>query len=206
MGKSYLFAPGADLIAKVRDLLPKDREALAGSLVVFPGHRPAHFLRQALTASLGGPYQPPAILSMEEFVDLLYAASGGEEPRLPDLDALSILYELHRTASLPGRASPLPLNEFLPWGSKLLGDLEDLKSEQVDPARLEGLEGYAGSEIPPGQKRLLADLSGFTGTFMPRSPPRASPPGLIAMPPRPKRLRRRPSWGIPGSSWQDSMA
>lgn len=165
MSKSSLLAAGADLITEVKSLLPEEREALSRSLVVFPGQRPGLFLRRSLAESLGGPYRPPVILSMDEFVQFLDQKAGHEFRQIPDLDGVALLFELQRLKGLPGRASPLPFDEFLPWGFKLLSDLEDLKIGLAKPAGLEGLEDIAGEQVPHGLRGLLADLSKLFQAF-----------------------------------------
>jgi len=56
---------GASLIDEIaRRLLDSGRD-VRDALVVFPGKRPAHFLRRRLAEELGSSFIPPRILSMD---------------------------------------------------------------------------------------------------------------------------------------------
>ena len=92
-----ILLPGhADLIEALVPLLEGVSRDYSANLVIFPGKRPAHFLRKALARKTGGSLIPPATLSMDEFVDWVYDQEKSRpRKRLEALDAVAILYELH---------------------------------------------------------------------------------------------------------------
>ncbi|MFH0802471.1 MAG: PD-(D/E)XK nuclease family protein [bacterium] len=156
--RAILFKPGTNLIRETADLLLSDGRALENKLVVFPGKRPGHFLRQEIARRLGRPFRPPSILSMDGLADFICERSGAGELKVSDLDSLAILYRLHREAPGPGNLLPLSLEEFLPWGFRLLSDLENLKIERVSPRSLEGVGQVFGADMPGTLKILLGGI------------------------------------------------
>ena len=64
------------------------------NLVVFPGKRPAHFLRKIIAGRAGGSFIPPVILSMDEFIDHAFS-SIDDRRKIDPLDAVALLYDIH---------------------------------------------------------------------------------------------------------------
>ena len=74
----------------------------SSNLVVFPGKRPSHFLRKSLAKEVRGSFIPPVILSMDEFIDFVYELKEvRRKTKLETIDAIALLYELHRKAAQP---------------------------------------------------------------------------------------------------------
>jgi len=63
--------PKSSLVEKTGALLLASR-SLENNLVVFPGKRPAHFLRKYLADKQGKAFKVPAIVFMDGFMDLAY--------------------------------------------------------------------------------------------------------------------------------------
>ena len=70
--KVNLLPAGTNLIEALLPLLKGAEKDYSSNLVVFPGKRPAHFVRKALAEKIRSSFVPPAILSMDEFVDSVY--------------------------------------------------------------------------------------------------------------------------------------
>lgn len=145
MGKILVLPPEADLIEYVADLVYHTQEAGTGtldfsdSLVVFPGRRPAHFLRKALAARAGRAFISPRIFSMDDFIDHLYEEILGiKDRKLGSIDALTILHDIHRRSPGPlGGERYLKMEEFIGIGTRLFRDLEECLMEDLGINTLE---------------------------------------------------------------------
>ncbi|HZY10536.1 MAG TPA: hypothetical protein VFF29_05220, partial [Bacteroidota bacterium] len=101
---------------------------LSNYIVVFPGKRPAHFLRKALTEQYSSSFIPPRIFSIDNFVDFIARNQLGiNKPQIDVLDAVSILYDVHLHANPKlGVEYYTTLDSFLPVGIKLFQELEEV--------------------------------------------------------------------------------
>lgn len=169
MGQHAIIAPGGDLIAEVADRCICTGNDYSGNLVVFPGKRPAHFLRKRIAAAKGSAFIPPVILSMEELVDRLYEQMHPAAPRkLETIDAIAFLFEIHTSMREPlGGKEFLNLETFLPLGLRIYRDMEELLIEQVDARRLREVESLADDPLPPQTNAGLQSLSFFFERFYP---------------------------------------
>ncbi len=168
--QALLVDPGADLIGAVRDVLLSEGEGLAQSLVVFPGRRPAHFLRNSLASRLQSAFQSPRILSMDEWVDMACGELGYFHRPLSAIDGVGLLYRLHRQSRSAGAgdlagSKAAKLDDFLPWGFKIFSDFEELRIEQVSAEGLRRVEVLAEERIPPRMQAHLSDLAGLYQDF-----------------------------------------
>ncbi|MBF0590464.1 MAG: PD-(D/E)XK nuclease family protein [Nitrospirae bacterium] len=97
-----LLSATSDLVAETIAKLTAPPPTAAGhdysaNLVIFPGKRPAHFLRKTLGERIGGSFIPPRVFSMDSFVDFIYEdALGLFAPAIEGIDAVAILYRCHR--------------------------------------------------------------------------------------------------------------
>ena len=119
-----------DLIAEVIRQIDPGAEDLSGIMIIFPGKRPAHFVRRQIGSILKKSFIPPQIVSIDDFVQRLCAARPGREsrPQLSDIDAVAILYEIHSKSEHPiGGGQFRSLDDFFAVGIKLYSELEELK-------------------------------------------------------------------------------
>ncbi len=119
-----------DLIAEVIRQLGPVGEDLSGTMIVFPGKRPAHFVRKHIGSILKKSFIPPQIVSIDDFVQRLCAVKTGREsrPQLSDIDAVAILYGIHSKSERPiGGGQFRSLDDFFAVGIKLYSELEELK-------------------------------------------------------------------------------
>lgn len=171
MSRALLVDQGGDLIAAVQGLLLSEKESLPQSLVIFPGRRPAHFLRRSLAEQLESPFVPPQILSLDEWVNRAYERLGYCHRPLSDIDGVGLLYRLHREregTSDPRRPKWLGLGGFLPWGFKIFSDFEELAIEQISGEQLRRVQVLAEEKMPPRIQRHLSDLAGLYQDFYQR--------------------------------------
>jgi len=124
--------------------------SLADNLVIFPGKRPAHFLRKFLAEKKGSALKAPVIISMDGFIDLAAEELGITAPSASPLDLAGVLYGglrkefCHVIARDPGLLS---LDLFLPWAFKLIGDFEELKIELKTQKDLSGYDAILPADL-----------------------------------------------------------
>jgi CRISPR/Cas system-associated exonuclease Cas4 (RecB family) len=147
--KAAVIGPDENLVEKAGELLLSS-SSLAGNLVVFPGKRPAHFLRRWLAEKQGKALRAPVITSMDGFMDLAAEELGIKGRAASQLDLAEVLYgrlkkELCRViARDPGE---LTLDAFLPWALKLAGDFEELKIELKTRKDLSGYDALLPADL-----------------------------------------------------------
>lgn len=163
--KVRIIPRGQSLIDEIMPLLAGDGHDFSGSMVVFPGRRPAHFLRKRLGETEEACLIPPVIFSMDGFVD---DAFGRIETRqkLEPIDAVSLLYDIHRSSPHTiGGGQFLTLDRFFPLGMKIFRDLEELLIEDADVAAVRGIDQLAAGAIPDDSLRRMQTLSYFYDRF-----------------------------------------
>lgn len=169
--KFTLLEAGEDLVSAVGALLA-GRDDLADCSVVFPGRRPAHFLRKELFDRIGKSFECPAIYSMDEFMSRLAEATGAAAPEIGPLDAAAVMRTLDAKINglgpLAGRSSR-DLDWVLPWAFKAFSDFEELKKELKTPRELAGIEAGADTgapgEVYSGAKQFCSKFGGFSRLY-----------------------------------------
>ena len=155
--KSYLFSPLMSLVDQIAAELQCEGKDFSKNLVVFPGKRPAHFLRKIIAGRAGGSFIPPAILSMDEFIDQAFA-SIDDRRKIDPLDAVALLYDIHcDTTERIGGDEFKNLDAFFTIGLKLYRDLEELLIERITAGRLREMCLVPDETMPgPSQQRLTS--------------------------------------------------
>ncbi|MBI4352079.1 MAG: PD-(D/E)XK nuclease family protein [Elusimicrobia bacterium] len=166
--KVEIIGPDENLVEKAGELLLSSR-SLPGNLVVFPGKRPAHFLRKYLAEKSGGALRAPVITSMDGFIDLAAEELGIKGREASSLDLAEVLYgrlkkELCQLiARSPGELS---LDSFLPWALKLAGDFEELKIELKTRKDLSGYDSILPEDLRSASYiKKLESFSRLYGDF-----------------------------------------
>ncbi|MHB8882049.1 MAG: PD-(D/E)XK nuclease family protein [Thermodesulfovibrionales bacterium] len=156
---------GGDLIEEVMTELEGTERDFSADMVVFPGKRPSHFLRKALAEKIRTGFIPPGICSMDEFADRIYEEAYGAR-KLETIDAVAILYDLHRRAPDPvggdGFMSP---DRFFPLGLKIYRDIEELTIEEVKPHFVQEVGPLIEEGLPEQSRRRLQSLAFFYREF-----------------------------------------
>ncbi|MBI4688900.1 MAG: PD-(D/E)XK nuclease family protein [Nitrospirae bacterium] len=154
-----------NLIEEIIPLLKVSGKDYSSNLVVFPGKRPAHFLRQSLSQRSNGSIIPPVIFSMDEFIDYIYGSIQPDR-KIDSIDAVSILFDIHKkTPCRLGGDGFLTPDSFFPIGLKIYRDIEDMYIEGVHPHRVKEIDAFAEENIPPETLTKLQSLSFFYEEF-----------------------------------------
>lgn len=156
---------GNELIEEVAGLLSWDNRDCSKNLVVFPGRRPAHFLRKSLAEQAGGAFRPPKVLSMDGLVDFLYEQVFPGR-KLETIDAVSMLYTIHKGSADPmGGKGFLNADAFFPLGLRIFSAIEELRIEDVRSVQVRDIEHFVQEAIPPNALGRLQTLSFFYDRF-----------------------------------------
>lgn len=163
--KPLLIHPRHNLIEQILPFLKGYDKDYSSNLVVFPGRRPSHFLRKRLARDIQTGFIPPTIFSMDEFVDFVFRHTQSKR-NLETLDAISILYDIHKKAVTPlGNDRFLTPDSFFPIGLKIHRDLEELAIEGIKPNLVKSMQPYIDEKIPEQTLKRLQSLSYFYEEF-----------------------------------------
>ena len=102
MGQVKFLSPRDDIVEAAAAFLEPLGKDYSRSLVVFPGKRPAHFLRKVIADREKTSIIPPRVLSIDAFIESMFRMLQGTAPRiLTTLDAVALLFQVHM--ELPSR-------------------------------------------------------------------------------------------------------
>lgn len=141
--------PKQSLVEKAGDIL-LSAGSLADNLVVFPGKRPAHFLRKYLAEKKGSAFKAPVITSMDGFIDLAAEELGLNGPSASQLDLAYLLYDRLKNQLcrvIARDPEDLRLDSVLPWALKIIGDFEELKIELKTPKDLAAYDSLLPADL-----------------------------------------------------------
>ena len=157
--------PRENLVEKTGEIL-LSAKSLAENIVVFPGKRPAHFLRKYLAEKRGGALRSPVITSMDGFIELAAEELGIKGNEASTLDLAGVLYSrlkkeiCHIIARDP---KELALDSFLPWAMKLIGDFEELRIELKTRKELSGYDSILPEDLRPAS--FVKKLESFSRLY-----------------------------------------
>ncbi len=155
--RAYLLSPRISLVDQIAAGLDCEGKDYSKNLVVFPGKRPAHFLRKIIAGRAGGSFIPPVILSIDEFIDQSFS-SIDDRRKIDPLDAVALLYDIHcSTAERIGGEGFKTLDAFFNIGLRLYRDLEELLIERITAGSLREMCLVPDETMPgPSQQRLAS--------------------------------------------------
>ena len=120
MSRSILIPGNMPVIDEVRKHIIADDQHYSRNLILFPGKRPAHFLRRTIGETVGKSFIPPEILSFDAFVDQVYNVNGGSQRAISPADASVILFGIHSTLEERiGGTEFDTFDRFLPIGLRM---------------------------------------------------------------------------------------
>ena len=138
MNKRVVLSQNENLIETIVSLLETKGRDFSTTAIVFPGKRPAHFLRKELVHSVGGSIVPPKIFSVDEFILSLYQQLHPQRVHdLESIDAVALLHIVHgELKERLGGDYFASLDAFIPIGLKLFGELEELRMANLPERKL----------------------------------------------------------------------
>jgi ATP-dependent helicase/nuclease subunit B len=163
VSKQIIISPSQNLVHAVVEQLPDNVRDFSRFSVVFPGKRPAHFVRKALAEKVGGGYIPPRIFSIDSFIEHLISEKLGlHRKALGNLDAVALLFDLHtHIEQRLGGEHFKYIDRFVGVGLKLYAELEELVMADVQKRAMD--EGLA--QVPLSRFQALpAYYTQFYGT------------------------------------------
>lgn len=128
MTKVVLHTPDENLIREIVGLLPVGENDYSRYAIVFPGKRPAHFIRKTLAERERRSIIPPRIFSIDLFIEEIFRSKLNNSAKSIDLsDAIAILFEIHNEIEERlGGTHFRSLDGFIPLAIKIYQELEEL--------------------------------------------------------------------------------
>ena len=153
MSQHVIISPTQNLIHEVVSRLESITNDYSSSIVVFPGKRPAHFVRKAMAERIGGSFIPPRIFSIDSFIEYLVSEKLGLDYKpLDNFDAVALLFDIHTSfAEHLGGEHFNSIDRFIGLGLKLYTELEELVMADVSVRRVSD----AMEAVPLGRLQAL---------------------------------------------------
>ncbi len=128
MTKVVLHTPNENLIREIVGLLPVGENDYSRYAIIFPGKRPAHFIRKHLAERERRSIIPPKIFSIDLFIEEIFRSQVNNSAKSIDLsDAIAILFEIHNEIEERlGGTHFRSLDGFIPLAIKIYQELEEL--------------------------------------------------------------------------------
>ncbi len=141
--QTTIIPPTRNLIDEIVNRLDLSTNDLRRLLIVFPGKRPAHFLRKSIAQRIGKSFLPPRIFSYDSFIEYLFIERLGLSSQiLQPLDAAAILFEVHKSAKERlGGEHFQSFDQFIGLGLKLFDELEEILLADIPERKLEEIIG-----------------------------------------------------------------
>lgn len=156
MSRTILLRGRFNLIDYAAEYIMTGSSDLSDQLIVFPGKRPAHFLRKAVARQIRSSFIPPKIFSMDVFIDYLLSEKLGMALRPVDgIEAVGLLYEWYAEkigGLLPGAGRHV--EDVVPLGLKLMDELEELRINGVSLKKF----AAAVADLPLKETHVLKEI------------------------------------------------
>lgn len=159
MGKIVEIPYRVDIIKYVTDIVYRDGKNIFDDyVVVFPGKRPALYVRKLLYERLKSGFVPPFLFSMDEFIEKSY--SGDCSIMKTNINLVWMLYNSIKN-DLKGFGFNDEFVNFLPWGYKIVNLIEELDIERVN---IEG-KYYYPRELPAYIEQIVINIGKIREKF-----------------------------------------
>lgn len=155
MNRHCIIPATSNLVSEVVSRLQGTGNDYSDSLIVFPGKRPAHFVRKALAERVKGSFIPPRIFSIDSFIEFLATEQCHVSARpLDTFDAVALLFDIHTKLGDPlGGDHFKTVDRFIGVGLRLFAELEELVMAGVSERQIRDAMG----SVPLGRIHVLPD-------------------------------------------------
>lgn len=142
----------ADKLAASKDKSGTDKD-FSNYAVVFPGKRPALYLRHILAEKLGSPFYPPAVFSVDEFVRFIADKNGGAKNEIDDSNASWLLYcALKDICKDPAELKFIKeaerFEDFFSWGILIYNAINELDAGLIKNESIKSVKSFNFDYIP----------------------------------------------------------
>jgi len=165
----YVIPLDADFITEVTHFIRLRTHNLSRIGIVFPGKRPALYMREKLSEYMQNPSYAPRFFSIEEFIDFIVAQ---HYPGWADLHYADAIWLLYTSITSLGTQKTHQFRthhfgDFFPWGRYLLDFINQLDVESVPDGALHAVEKNAdiGYDVPQHINALLKNIAAVRATF-----------------------------------------
>ncbi|MCL4546433.1 MAG: PD-(D/E)XK nuclease family protein, partial [Deltaproteobacteria bacterium] len=153
--------------------------------VVFPGKRPALYLRKIISDKINSPYYPPLMFSINEFIKFIAEKTRGIRKEVSSIDAVWFLYNIAKDifkiqsntintikinainnddAISSGFKNINKFEDFFPWGLQLFNVINELDAEAIGNDKLKSVKSYM-ENIPLNISQFYNNLSVIRENF-----------------------------------------
>ncbi len=159
--------------------------------VIFPGKRPALYLRKIISDKINSSYYPPLMFSINEFIKFIAEKARGIRKEVSSIDAVWFLYniakDIFKIQSNQGNTIntininrinndttndviSLGLNnlnkfeDFFPWGLQVFNIINELDAESIENDKLKSIKSYM-ADIPFNISLFYNNLSKIRENF-----------------------------------------
>ncbi len=127
--------------------------------LVFPGKRPALFMRRALSRRTKKGFIPPRFFPINGFLDYTLAKRAPFS-KMPEVEACYIIYSLAKDIApgiVKGREK---FSQFLPWAREITSFIDSLDREDIPNDLLKNIQASAaiGYDVPESINTLLKNI------------------------------------------------
>lgn len=163
MEKIVSYSLNEDFIQKLADFVDenfiKKGSDLSRLAFVFPGKRPALFLRKALSKKVKGIFFPPKFFPINSFIDYVLSKKA-PFIKMPNMESYYIIYALAKNIApeiIKGREK---FSQFLPWAREIGKFINSLDTEDIPADSLKSVQASAaiGYDIPKNINVLLENI------------------------------------------------
>jgi ATP-dependent helicase/nuclease subunit B len=165
----YSIPFGADFIDELSRIIIRDGRPLNDVAIVFPGKRPALYLRRRLAEKVDGPFYAPGFFSIETFIDFIVQKTYPAYGDLDYNDAIWLLYKTMGTISAFKGHQLLKngFGRFYYWGQHIYSFIDQLDAENIPDGRLHSLENNAdlGYDVPESVNQLMSGITQLRDRF-----------------------------------------
>ena len=170
MDKIVSYNLNEDFIQKLADFVDenflKKGSDISKLAFVFPGKRPALFLRKALAKKTGGSYFPPKFFPIDSFIDYVLLK---KTPfvKMPNMESWYTIYNLAKDIApeiIKGREK---FSQFLPWAREIATFIDSLDTEDIPADSLKNVQASAaiGYDIPENINASLKNITALRDAY-----------------------------------------